>query len=452
MRLPAALTLFVVAIASLRAEAPDVKGTMPEDYLPGLTPLLKAAVERSPSVLSANIAVAVAEATRYQNAAALWPSLGLNASYGSTRESVSGGMPNTQSGFFYSANLNQNIFQFGALKNQAEIARISEQIAERRFGDAYQQVADTIRTQYLGLIAKKISIRNERFVQKMKETDLAAQQVRFEAGSASDADVDGYKLQLEEQKLATDRAVEDFEYAKQLFLRLVGVESLDDNSIPIEVPHPEFKPELADAVVTGFVGGGVESTFQSQVYQMTVKEDDLNYKIAAVRLLPKIYGSALYALSNQSTVGGNTVTQSKVQEESYSIAANWAIFDGFATKGAKLSALASKRADELQKKTYVDTSIDTIMDTRRELGFTARAMVFAERHNKMIEGEVKRLGDDKSLGYASEATVDAGILTLNSTQFLMANARAEFFRRWVDFISLAGIDPAEENLPSRYAR
>ena len=58
MRLSLTLSLVLFTGASLRAEAPPIQGTLPEDLLPGLAPLLKEAVERSPTSISASIAVA----------------------------------------------------------------------------------------------------------------------------------------------------------------------------------------------------------------------------------------------------------------------------------------------------------------------------------------------------------------------------------------------------------
>ncbi|HEY5078785.1 MAG TPA: hypothetical protein VII43_03015, partial [Opitutaceae bacterium] len=79
-------------------------------------------------------------------------------------------------------------------------------------------------------------------------------------------------------------------------------------------------------------------------------------------------------------------------------------------------------------------------------------MSIAEVHNALIAAEVKRLGDDLGLGYASQASIDSGRLTLYSTEYQMAYARSDFLGRWTEFVSQAGIDPAIANLPARYAR
>jgi outer membrane protein TolC len=452
MRLPITLSLVLAATLSLRAEAPAVQGTMPEDYIPGLAPLLKQAVERSPSTIMASVAVAQAEAGRYSNAALLWPQLGLNANYAVNTQSQTGGTASTNRGLFYNASINQPIFQWGAYRNQALIGDLCEKIAERQFADAYRMLAVSIREQYMALVGKKIQLRNARFGLKLSKESLQVQQARFDAGASSEAEIGNFRMSVEEAELLADRSEEDYGYAKRVFTRLVGIDELSEDSIPLELKHPEFSPALADAVLTGFVGDGIESTFQSEVYKMTLKQQDLNYSIAKVRLLPKLAASAGISFQNQTQINGPNVSQVGIQTENYSIGANWNIFDGFATRGAKLSALASKRLAERERQTYIDQTIDQVSDMRKQVGFSSRAMHLAEVHNELIGAEIRRLGDDKTLGYGSQASIDTGLVTFYATEFNMALARSDYYSRWTEFISIAGIDPALSNLQSRYVR
>ena len=197
MRLPVTLSLVLAAAAALRAEAPPIQGTLPEDYLPGLGPLLKEAVERSPSTINASIAVAQAEAGRYQTDSILYPQLSLNANYGDTREQVKGGNASNNKGLYYGAGLSQPLFQWGAYRDQARIAGLGEKIAERNFAEAYRTLANLIREQYMGLISKKIALRNERFRQKVDEDSLLAQKARFESGASSQAELTNYQMALD---------------------------------------------------------------------------------------------------------------------------------------------------------------------------------------------------------------------------------------------------------------
>lgn len=452
MRLTLTLSLALVVAATLRAEAPPVTGTLPEDYIPELKPLLKTAVERSPNTIMAAIAVAQQEATKMAQYAILWPSMNLNSAYQGTRESESHIAPSTSTGLVYSANVSQPVFQWGAYKNQAAMGDLGVKIAEKQYAEAYRQLALSIRNQYLMLISKKIALRNAQFAQKINQEAMDAAQVKFDSGSISQAEVMGYKTNLEQAQLASDRAQADYDYTKRMFTRLVGIDDLADDSVPIMIPHPEYSKAVADAVLVGFVGNGIESTFQSQVYELSIKQQDLTYKVAKVRLLPKFTANATYSYSNYTSVSSNTISQLGVTSEAYSLGANWPIFDGFATRSAKLSALEAKRLLEREKKSYVDSTIDTITYMRHQVDFSARSMSFSEVHNALIGAEVKRFNDDQKLGYGSQATIDAGMQTLYATEFEMAYARADYLNQWTSFISLAGLDPALENISPRYVR
>ena len=452
MRLPIFLTVGLIAVASMKAEAPPLDGTMPEDLIPSLAPLLKTAVERSPTTITASINVAAAESTKYLDAAALWPSISINSSYQDTTETISHSQASTSHGLFYSGGIYQPIFAWGALKNSKLIGDLSVKVANRQFAEAYRGLAISIREQYMGLIEKNIQLRNALFNLKLSKEALEAQNARFEAGSSSQAELGNFRMSTDEAQLAADRAQEDFSYSKRVFTRLVGIDDLADDSIPTNLPHFELPAPTADAVLAGFVGDGVESTFQNQVYQMYIKQSDLNYSIAKVRLLPKFNIAANYSYSNNTETNGITINQVGVQSESYSVAANWTIFDGFATRGSKLSALASKRTYERERQTYVDSAIDDMTYRRHQLGFTARAASLAEVHYNLIDAEVKRLGQDKGLGYASQASIDSGVLTLYSYDFQRALARATLYGAWAEFVSLSGNDPALSNISPRYVR
>jgi outer membrane protein TolC len=446
------LSLALLAVGALRAEAPALDGTMPEDQLPGLAPLLKEAVDRSPTTIMSSISLAAAEANVYLNEAALWPTVSGYAQEQESIESETGTKASRSSALLYGASLSQPLFQWGAYKNQAMIGKLGRTVAERNFAETYRTLAVAIREQYFALIGKKILLRNSQFNLKLSKESQAAQQARFEAGATSQAELTNFRMTTEQAQLDLDRAQEDYNYSKQVFLRLVGIDSLDEDTIPLELPHPEVNAPKADAVLTGFVGGGIESTFQNDVFRMYVQEQDLSYRIARVRLLPKFSANAAFNVSNNVQPSAGGVTQYKVESETYNVAANWTIFDGFATRGSKLAALANKRLYERQRQNYVDSTVDQISNMRHQLGFSARSLSLVEVRTALLGAQVKRLNQDVGLGYASEASRDAGILDLYATEYQQAFARTDFWSRWTEFVSLAGDDPALANISARYVR
>jgi len=179
-----------------------VEGTLPEDYIPQLRPLLQMAVERSPSTIAASISVAQQEASKMQTDAVLWPSVGVNGSYQSTYEQEStSNSTSSARGFVYGASISQPIFQFGALRNQVAMADLGLKITERQYAEAYRLLAMSIREQYMGLISKNISLRNARFSLDLVNTQLEAAQSKFDSGASSQAELQDAKLAVEQAKL-----------------------------------------------------------------------------------------------------------------------------------------------------------------------------------------------------------------------------------------------------------
>src|SRR3954470_10317106 len=80
----------LLPLAALGAEAPNIAGTMPEDYLPELRALLQAARQQAPVTIAAGIEVALNEARVYGADAPRLPNLSSNFSYTLSQTAVSG--------------------------------------------------------------------------------------------------------------------------------------------------------------------------------------------------------------------------------------------------------------------------------------------------------------------------------------------------------------------------
>ncbi|MDE3083987.1 MAG: TolC family protein, partial [Verrucomicrobiota bacterium] len=127
--------------------------------------VLHSALQQSPQMIARNLDLAAQEANRYQQAAAMWPNLsgGINYSYNKSAVAQNSLTSSTLSqGFYYSLNLNQPIYHWGALKAAADIARLQIKMSERQYADAYRQLTLTLRSQYLSLIMQKVVVRNAR--------------------------------------------------------------------------------------------------------------------------------------------------------------------------------------------------------------------------------------------------------------------------------------------------
>jgi outer membrane protein TolC len=440
--------------ASAQPQMPSVAGTMPEDVLPGLKSLLETALKQSPTMIAQNITLAQAQAGRYFADAELWPQLGAGAGYTAnfarSTSSAGAGPLSKNSGFGYSANLSQPIFQWGAFKWTSDIGKLAQKIAERLYADALRGVASAIRGQYLALVVKKVSLRNERYELKLYENFVANQEAKLKEGSISGGDILGPRLSLKEQHLAFDRAVGDFDHAKKLMMLLAGVKELSDESIPEELPRPTYSAAAVDSCYAAFQHQGAESTLQGQVYVMNIKQNDLSYRIAKTNLYPKFGFGANYDLGNSKTTLGDSVDQSFTITYSYGINGGWTIFDGFRTRGQKLSALSSKRTSERQLQTYVDSTLESANFSRKQLELSARALEIAEDHRALQQAAVEKVTVEFKEGTMTQSLLDSTQTVFNLADWGAINARVTYLSQWADFISLIGFDPILEAVPTRY--
>jgi outer membrane protein TolC len=460
---PARLKIWIVffavvlgLLAPVRAQETAVTGKMPEDYLPVLLHLLQAALKQSPQMITSEIGIERGQAGIYSNNAALWPQLSGGVQYAGNRASTENSPIETEKGLFYNIGLSQNVFAWGALANQSRIGRIDRAISQKNYAQGYLDLANLIRNQYMALIGEKIVIRNDRFSLKLAAAALAAGQQQLKNGQTSAGEINALQLDADGAGLELARAEEVFAGSKRSLANLAGLEDLADQDIPVEIPPPSYTPGAAQALLASFTGEGAQNTIQAQVYEMGIREAELNYKIQKVRLLPKISLGTSYFVQNQTTATNNSTTAPPVsvtiKELTYDVAANWSIFDGYATRGAKLAALAQKRQAEQQLKTYVATTLEQARHAERLLSFAARYMDLTDRRWQSADAIEEHAEAEFKLGSGSQNTVDQALAGLNSADYTTAAGRADFLSQWSEFISLVGRDPIMNNLPPAYVR
>ena len=129
----------------------------------------------------------------------------------------------------------------------------------------------------------------------------------------------------------------------------------------------------------------------------------------------------------------------------------WSIFDGFATRGAKLGALTGKRQAERDRQTYLDQAMEQARESERQLVFSARAMAIAERRFQFSEEALQRAKDNFKLHTLSQAG-DTGHGQFYQAQAGIFATRADFLSSWSGYLSLLNVDPVFNNLSTRFFR
>lgn len=445
--------LFVLSDARA-ADATDVAGTMPEDYLPALKKILEFSVRNAPTVLLEDSKIAQNEARAMGTNAQRLPSFGGSVSAAANQTAISGNSStqSRDSGLFYNFSLNQPIFYWGALKNDSDRARIGVLVAEKSYREASRTLAILLRRSYLELIVKKAQLRERRFALELTKNDLERMKENYAAGNASQGEVGGRQLKYEDDSLALERVEVEFAGQLRTFARLAGIGALTEDAIPLEIPKPSYPSTVAAQLLAALLSDGAKSTFAAQVAALEVQEADLNYRIAKVRLLPKFSANAGYSVQNSTTASPTSVSQTGIAQRTVALVGNWTIFDGFGAKAAQRDALATKQLHERELKIATDTALDEAQNLARLLAVDVRAMEMAESRRNLAEAGLTRAKEEIGLGNVAGNFKDAAQLNLYGNETANANARALFLAHWGEFVSLAATDPALNNLPARYAR
>ena len=436
------------------ANGQTMPAALPEDLVPELRRLLDSAVKQSPTTLARSLDVAQREADYIMDRSAMLPSLSGYGSYSFRETAISANEDSKSSndGFFYNASFNQPIFHWGALKNQTEISKLSIRVAEKQYAEAYRTLALSIRTGFLQLIIKKMQLRNQQFYLRASESFLALQEARLRDGRISAGEITAPRLAVDEARIFSDQAQVAYDSARRTLAALAGVSEVPDEAIPADLPRPAFAPETLGAYFESMKSFNPEETFVGYNYAMQIRQSDLRYKIARVRLLPKFSVNASYSQENLTTVAGNVPIQTAVTSTNISFTGFWTIFDGLATRGAKLSALAAKRLAERNLQTFKDTTSEQVRLLERQVGFAGRLMDLTETRKQLALAAVKKIADDVKSGVSSQTGLDQFTITAQKAELDALNARAEFLAKWSEYVSLLGVDPILNNVPARYLR
>jgi outer membrane protein TolC len=275
---------------------------------------------------------------------------------------------------------------------------------------------------------------------------------RRKSGAVSEAELILPRLNAEDSSLSLEQNEESLENAKIAFAHLAGLKRINDSDIPLAIPKGAYDKSKTNVLLASLLGSQAHDTLQSQVYRLEIRQDDLDYKIAKVGLLPKLNLGAGYSVENETTAFNTTIEQTVINQLTYNLNVSWSIFDGFATKGAKLSALASKRLDERLFKTYVDTTEQQAQHLARMVDIAARYQDLADRRMDQQDGSLREATAELKRGIAAQNVVDAAQQAWYAVDYGRTSAHSDYLSAWIEFVSLVGRDPALNNLPPRYVR
>lgn len=444
--------LFVLGTA--RADTTVIAGSLPEDYLPELKVIIGAALRQSPQIIAKEIEIEQAKAGLMGANSRRLPGVGGNLNLASNATATTSNLSTRtrDSGLFYNLAVSQPIFFWGALKHEGDRARLGVLLSERGYAEAYRVLAVALRGAYLQLIVRKATLVHARLARDQLVAELALAKEKLASGAFAPSEIAARQLSLDDTDLAIARIEIEFAAGRRTFARLSGIADLTEASLPDELPKPTFPSAAASALLAAFVRDGGRQTFEARVNEMKVQEADLNYRIARVGLLPKFSASAAYSLENSTFASANSITQQGITRQTIAVGAQWAIFDGFATRGAKLGALATKRLAERQLEMAASGSLEAAQTLYQQIELEVRAMDMSDLRYGLAASQLGRLEQEFKLGNVAQAALDSAQVGLKQSHAQSINARAVFLSRWSEFVSLAGADPVLTQLTSRHDR
>jgi outer membrane protein TolC len=449
------ILLGLIVGPSLRAQPAGVAGTMPEDYLPELKVILANAVKQAPVTISKAIEVEARQANVIKEDAARLPHLSSQLDYArnTTAYSDQKDSGSTNNGLFGNVGANVPLFQWGALKNQSDRARISLLIAQKNYDEAYRTLGLLLRRSYLDLIVKKSQLLKLRFNRDLKAKDVELTTEKVKDGRASAGELAGKQLDLDDYVIVVGRFQVEFASIRRSFSRLAGMSpGLTEDAVPSDVPKPKVSADLAQELLSAMMREGGRSTFQAQVAELKVKEADLTYRIQRVQQLPKFGLGASYNLESTTNASGNTAEQKSVTRKTVSLGVSWNIFDGWATRGAKREALANRRLSERELQNATEASLDAAQGMAELLPLEAESMRMADLRRGLSEGLLKTQQEELELGKIPENSLLVAKAGLKESEWASAAARAAYLYRWAEFVSFVSTDPVLNNLPARHDR
>lgn len=452
-RIALLLPLFACAVAAAHAAANIV---LPEQLLPDLDRLLQSAVQQSPRMLSRAIDVETAENNSIQHRAGLLPSLSAYASYYKSDDRQEYLYPN-QAGVIssyrvtktpFSVTLSQPLFHWGERRNTARIGEISANLARRQYREAYRLLAQEVRTNYVRLIAHKISRMRARYHAEISRSQLQESEARWQKKAISDADIAAVRLDTERAEIAALQTELDFENAKMLLARLTGTKILADAEIPDGMPAVTHQPDAFRPQLARFLEQRDPPSPEAVVLRSQLEIENLNYANAKTRLRPKLSAVAAFSQDQQNNLYG-TIDSYSLTSLYAGVSVNWSIFDGFASGAVVRNTLARRRNLENEYRVLTERLAQDMQSHVRQLEILSRQMKISDRIAQDSRGALQTAREEFQRGVRTEAYVNQMQLNLYDADVRALHARLDYLLRSGEFLGLLNEDPILANLPSQ---
>lgn len=437
---PSFLFLAVLGISALRA-APVNDLALPEHALPGLGPILQQAVQQSPRMINRALDLEIAEQGRIEARGGLLPNFGGYYRQVESRDDRAD-QANVLSvtKVYYDVSITQPLFYWGERRNNYRTAVISKQIAEGNYREAYRQLAQELRSKYLGLIVQKVSLaRAQRYLAYAQQQVKVAEE-RLAKKVISDLEIYPIRLNAEQGQISLERTTYEYENAKHAFSRLAGIPPLTDEQIPDEVPVAPYDAAAFDQLLASFLSTKESPNIEVATLRQQLEIEDLRYKNQKTRLRPKL-SAVVGTNQDEQSYSINGSQKYRVNSNYVGFSVSWTVFDGFISQANVRSSLARRRQVENDLNEATDRVARQAQTQAKYVNFAARSMAIADRALVSSQGYLRGKQDDFKRGLASEADVSVAELQLFDARINAYNTRIDYMSKIGEFLGTLNQDP-----------
>jgi len=419
---------------------------LPEQLFPDLKQIIADAVQQSPRMLALSLNQEIAEADRIQSRSGMLPSVGGSFTASLTRDDREG-IEDTLSTekIYYNFSVSQPLFHWGERRNNARIGEINKRIADRNYGEAYRLLVQEIRTTYLQLILVKGRVEEARFNLGQAEEVLRVTEERLSRRVISESEAFQPRIAVDQARLYADRTADSFEELKRRFAALTGRQAPADASIPNEIPPVDTATAQIDRLLASFVGRPEPLTVEALTLRDQIQSAELSYANQRTRLLPKFSLVAGISQDEQSYTIDPSLKYG-LRSLYAGVSVSWTMFDGFATRAGKRSALARLRQAEFNLKRYTESINGDVQRNARQLTFSARQMAIQERLFDSNRNYLNFLKEQRSRGLSSDSDVTQAEIRYRGGFLAALEARADYLLKSSEFVGLVTEDPNLANL------
>ena len=439
------------AVASADETSLRPEQMVPESQMPFLGELLEHASRQAPQVLLKNIELVQMESSRLSAASVRLPSVSASAreSYDAVSLSSGEGGYNNGMGFYYSLGARQPLFHWGTLVATEKIAELGVKVKQREYAEAYSALLISVRSQFLGLILHKMTVANRRASVALAQAQYDLDSQKVADGVLGRAALRVASYNLKESQLALSKAQSEFKNARRLLAILVGRSDIPEEQIPNSIERPTAI-DLDQAARLISSGCSVDQLPMAQYYRMKIEQTKLNYKIAKYRLYPKLDLSVGTSLDNQISAYSRSVEQASTYRHYVALSFYWNIFDGFATKGAKQSAIADRQLYEHVLARYLANAVSERQYLLEQLDILLQSLQISESRLDDAIGSVRYADAEVGAGRMADAQLTQARASLRNAEINSATTRYLVYVKWSEILGTAWADPMLKKIPSSF--